>query len=188
MPHDEFYRVPLSTAEALAALAVLRALARFGTDDPAVLGDIDASVLESAAERVEAEMPDFAVGKAAALSGELLSELRQLRGSGGAVSNLSPDESDSEDDGENPPFPVARARRLLQDAWDREVPVEIEYFVARRNEWTTRRVEIQNVRRDDGVWYVAGQCGMRRDYRNFRIDHIRSVRLLEGDAATEAEG
>ncbi|GEM_PF-2775324 len=176
-PADAFYRVPLTSAEVLATLAGLRALARLGAEDPALLGDLEVSVLESAVERVEAEVPDFVAGRAVALAAALASEL--------APPNLPGEVGDSEDGHGDPPFPVGRTRRLLEAAWGGERPVEIEYFVARRNEWTRRRVEIDRVYRDDGVWYVAGHCGLRDDYRNFRLDHVRSVRILD-DTATAA--
>jgi predicted DNA-binding transcriptional regulator YafY len=76
---------------------------------------------------------------------------------------------------------VGRTRRLLEDANDPRLPVEIEYFVASRNEWTARRVEIADVYAQNDTWYVSGHCGLRGDFRQFRLDHIRAVRVLDGE-------
>ena len=78
-----------------------------------------------------------------------------------------------------PPFPIRRNRRLLEDAYEERQPVEIEYYVAGRKEWTHRRVDISSVHAQNGTWYLSGQCGLRNDHRQFRLDHIRSVRVLD---------
>jgi predicted DNA-binding transcriptional regulator YafY len=51
--------------------------------------------------------------------------------------------------------------------------------VAGRKEWTHRRVDIGNVYEQNGTWYLSGQCGLRNDHRQFRLDHIRAVRVLD---------
>jgi predicted DNA-binding transcriptional regulator YafY len=59
--------------------------------------------------------------------------------------------------------------------------VEIEYYVASRREWTTRDVAISDVYKKNEEWYLSGQCGLRQEYRHFKLDHIRAVRLLNGE-------
>ena len=167
---DEFYRVPLSSAEALATLAALRALDALEKAG-ALDSEIEPGILESAAARVADEVPDFVEGQAAGLARALVEALRAAAPGGGEAQDAW--------DRDEPPFPVARSRRLLRDAAERELPVEIEYFVTRRREWTARRVDISDVFERDGTWYVSGHCGLRADHRLFRLDHIRSVRLLD---------
>ena len=80
-----------------------------------------------------------------------------------------------------PPFPIARNRRLLEDAFEQGKTVSIEYYVASRHEWTTRDVAISDVYKKNEEWYLSGQCGLRQEYRHFRLDHIRAVRLLSDE-------
>ena len=169
---DEFYRVPLSSSEALATLAVLRALDALLASGALSDTVIAPGILTSAAERIAAETPDFLSDQAHALSGSLAAALMtELRGG----------EATDDEERTEPPFPIRRTRRLLEDADERDRPVEIEYFVQSRNEWTTRRVEISDVSRRDDTWFLSGHCGLRGDYRRFRLDHIRSVRVLDED-------
>ena len=166
---DEFYRVPLSSAEAKATLAALHVLETL-LKKSEVVSDIDPGILVSARERIGAEVPEFTTEQAAQMAKTLFSDFREAW-------------RDIEDAGEHetdePPFPIRRTQRLLQDACDRDVPVEIEYYVKSRDEWTTRRVDGINVAEQNGTVYLQGECGLRGDYRQFRLDHIRSVRVLD---------
>lgn len=166
---DEFYRVPLSSSEAKATLAALRIL-EIMLAKSEIVSDIEPGILVSARERIEAEVPEFAAHQAAQISETLFSDFRDAW-------------RDIEDAGLNetdePPFPIQRTRRLLQDACDRDVPVEIEYYVRSRDEWTTRRVNGANIAEQNGGVFLQGECGLRGDFRQFRLDHIRSVRVLD---------
>lgn len=174
---DEFYRVPLSSAEALATLAVLRALhglAGEGGGGAAGILDTDIApdVLESAAERIAAEVPEFVAAQADRLAGTLAHAL---------VVNAAEITENTGDQRTEPPFPIGRTRRLLEDAFERRAPVEIEYYVQSRREWTARRVEITDVHERGGSWYLSGQCGMRGDFRRFRLENIRAIRVLDAE-------
>ena len=171
---DEFYRVPLTSSEALATLAVLRALDALLASGALPDSEIEPGILASAAERIAAEVPEFLGGRAEALCGSLVHDM---------LTELRPDGRAEDEDRVEPPFPVRRTRRLLEDAFERERPVEIEYFVQSRKQWTTRRVQISDVFRRDDAWYLSGHCEMRGDFRQFRLDHIRSVRVFDEDAA-----
>ena len=175
---DEFYRVPLSSGEALATLATLKAVAALaGADSGGADTLLEPGILESAIARLEAELPEYAHGEAEKRAGTLAAALAERFG--GMMEA-------GENDGE-PPFPVGRTRRALDAAWRRGMPVEIEYFVRSRGEWTTRRVDIVNLYEDDkGAWILAGQCGTRNDFRNFRLEFIRRVRVLE-DTVNETD-
>ena len=166
---DEFYRAPLSSAEAKATLAALHVLETL-LEKSEVVSDIAPEILVSARKRVEAEVPDFVTEQAARLGQSLFSDFREawrdIEDAGGGETD-------------EPPFPIRRTLRLLQDARDRDAPVEIEYYVRSRDEWTTRRIsEVNVVEQNTGV-FLQGECGLRGDFRQFRLDHIRSVRVLD---------
>ena len=171
---DEYYRAPLTSAEALAAIAVLLAVDALH-EAGAVETEIEPGILRSAADRMAGEVPEFLSDQARALAGSLAQALltgRLARGPG----------AEDEGPGDEPPFPTRRTCRLLEDAFERDAPVEIEYFVQSRDEWTTRRVLISDVYERESIWYLSGHCELRVDFRQFRLDHIRSVRLLDADA------
>lgn len=163
---DDYYRVPLSTGEAMATIAALRVVCAL-LQKEGVVSDLAPEIFESAAARIEAELPEFLAGAAQKLRPGLAESLAQ------ANFDAKTDDKDS--------VPVTlrteRTRRLLETAWRSASGVaEIEYFVASRNEWTTRRVEISDVYETDTGWYLEGECQLRRDHRMFRLDNIRAVR------------
>ena len=170
---DAFYRVPLSSGEALATLALLRAVDGLLTSGVLHETDLEPNILASAAERIADEVPEFVAVRAEVIAGSLARALR---------TDLTPAAEDR-DTPDAPPFPIRRTRRLLEDAYEQHLPVEIEYFVSGRKEWTLRRVDISSVYEQNGTWYLSGQCGLRSDHRQFRLDHIRSVRVLDEEAA-----
>ncbi len=173
----EFYHVRFSSGEALATLAVLRALDQVTTSGPLTETDIEPGILASAAQRLGNELPDFVVGRAERLAAALARTLRE------AAAGSPEDDAEIRD---APPFPIRRNRRLLEDAYEERQPVEIEYYVSGRKEWTHRRVDISSVHAQNGTWYLSGQCGLRNDHRQFRLDHIRSVHVLDdGDDAPD---
>ena len=168
---DEFYRVPFSSAEAKGTLAALRVVETLLIRSE-IVADIEPEILASACERMEAEVPEFVSEQALQIAKILLSDFADtLRDTG----------SKEVHHGDNPPFPIGRTRRLLQDACARAVSVEIEYFVKSRKEWTTREVACMNVTEQNGVVFLQGECGLRGDFRQFRLDHIRTVRVLDDD-------
>lgn len=171
MADDEFYRVSLSSGEALATLAALRTLQALLQDD-AIIADIDPDILESAADRITSDLPEFMAPQADRLAAALALTLIETKMGGRDRYEEQYGESE-------PPFPIARHRRLLQDAFEQGKNVEIEYYVASRREWTTRDVAISDVYKKNEEWYLSGQCGMRQEYRHFKLDHIRTVRTLD---------
>jgi predicted DNA-binding transcriptional regulator YafY len=170
MADDGFYRVSLSSGEALATLAALRTLQALLSDMDSV-ADIDPGILESAADRIADELPEFMAPQADRLAASLALTLLETKI---GVSALSEEQYNKTE----PPFPLARNRRLLEDAFEQGKSVEIEYYVASRREWTTRDVAISDVYQKNDEWYLSGQCGLRHEYRHFKLDHIRAVRIL----------
>ncbi len=167
---DEFYRIRLTTAEALATLTVVKAMgallsAKSDTTLPA-------GMLDEAAARFAEELPEFAVNEserlAAALAIDVVDALRSEMGNSGSPLD-------------EPPFPTGENRLALMGALEKRQPVEIEYYVRSRNEWSRRNVDIQNVYVSGDAWFVSGHCRLRDEFRLFRIDHIRSVRALDED-------
>ncbi|MES2463180.1 MAG: WYL domain-containing protein [Armatimonadota bacterium] len=170
MANDEFYRVSLSSGEALATLAALRALHAL-LDSDETTWDIDPGILESAADRIAADLPEFMAPQADRLAAAVAQALVENKlGFGGG--------NEEQSDRTEPPFPIARNRRLLTDAFEQGKDVEIEYYVASRREWTTRDVAISDVYKKNEEWYLSGQCGLRQEYRHFKLDHVRAVRVL----------
>lgn len=178
------YRVPLTTGEALATFASLRALHRLLAGH-GIIADLDPGILENAAAQIAGELPEFAVDHGERLASSLAAALAEaLMAEGEAKSGTLELEKAAEEESQ-PPFPIGRTRRLLEDAFERGRAAEIEYFVASRNEWTTRRVEISDVYEAEGTWYLSGYCRLRDDFRHFRLDHVRTVRVLDDE---DAEG
>ena len=165
---NPFYRVSLSSAEALSTLAALRALSAL-TDAGALDTEIETGIFQSAADRIAAEVPEFVARRAELLSAQLAEALWPNSGASAG----------DEEMGDEPPFPIRRTRRLLEDAYEQDLRVEIEYYVSSREEWTTRRVDISDVHEKNGTWYMSGHDFLRGEHRLFRLDHIRSVRVLD---------
>lgn len=170
-----FNQVSLTTEEAKATLAVLRAVRNVLIDaDGAAFTDFDSDILTTAADRIAEELPEFTVTRAERLSDELAAWLEKR-------AETAPETFGRHGD-EKPPFPVQRNRRVLKRAFDRGLAAEIEYYVRSREEWTVRRVDIEDVFEDEDTWYLEGYCRLRRDHRLFRLDNIRAVRIPGEDS------
>lgn len=168
---DDFYRVPLSTGEATAAIAALRVVCSI-LQREGVASDIAPEVLESAAARIEAEIPEF-LGTAA-------EKLRTLLADTLAQANFDQFEPDESSRQSMPPFGIGRTRRILEQAWRSSGIAEIEYYVASRNQWSTRSVQISDVYESENGWYLEGECLLRKDHRMFRLENIRTARVVPG--------
>jgi len=169
---DDFYRVPLSTAEAVVTVAALRVVCAL-LQEPGVTSDVSPELLESAAARITAEIPEF--------MGITAEKLRPLLDDALTQANFSGTDSDIEGTPPTLPLRIGRTRRLLEQAERTTGIAEIEYFVASRNEWTTRRVQIEDIYEGESGWYLEGECLLRRDHRMFKLENIRAVRVVKGD-------
>ncbi len=174
---DDFYRVPLSTAEAVATVAVLRVVCAL-LQEPVVASDVSPELSESAASRITAEIPDFMSPAA--------EKLRPLLAEALAQANLSRMDSDTESTLQAP-LRIGRTRWLLEQAERATGIAEIEYFVASRNEWTTRRVQIDDVYQSENGWYLEGESLLRRDHRLFKLENIRAVRVVNSDSKEDLD-
>ncbi len=66
----------------------------------------------------------------------------------------------------------------ISKAISSHTPVDIEYYVAIRNETTKRRVNPYGLTFRFGAWYLIGFCELRQDVRTFGVDRIRSLRVV----------
>lgn len=71
----------------------------------------------------------------------------------------------------------------LNDALERSVQIDIEYFSAGRGELTDRRVEPWGLIAAGGRWYLVGLDHLSGEERMFRVERIKSVAIT--DAAAE---
>jgi hypothetical protein len=182
-PPDAYYQIPLTTSEAKATLAALTALcaalAADTDEDAPLFEDFDPEILDSAAESIAEQLPEFALPQVDRLAKQLTAWLSPRPEPEPAPFGRHGDEE--------PPFPTERNRRRLERALDRGLPAEIEYYVRSREEWTVRRVDIEDVFEDEGSWYLEGYCRLRRDHRLFRLDNIRAVRIPGEDSPNDKD-
>jgi predicted DNA-binding transcriptional regulator YafY len=55
--------------------------------------------------------------------------------------------------------------------------IEIQYFAASKEEWTTRLVHPINLWHYSMGWHLIGFCKLRNDYRDFRLDRMKSISI-----------
>ncbi|MBI3135088.1 MAG: YafY family transcriptional regulator [Bacteroidetes bacterium] len=70
---------------------------------------------------------------------------------------------------------VAFLQQLI-DAISSAIILEMAYFAQHSEELTTRQVEPVGVFFSSGRWHLIAYCRLRNDYRNFRLDRIRSLK------------
>jgi hypothetical protein len=92
------------------------------------------------------------------------------------------DDEDEEEESYYPPRPSVRfetsaTRSVLEEAIQRQVAVDIEYYTESRGEMTRRRVDPYRLEQRSGTTYLVGYCHWRQAERVFRLDHIRSAEL-----------
>ena len=64
--------------------------------------------------------------------------------------------------------------------------VRLRYHAASTDAETGRDVEPRGVVHRDGRWYVVGWCRLRADWRDFRLDRVRAVDVLDEGAPERA--
>lgn len=68
---------------------------------------------------------------------------------------------------------------VIQDAVVHRHVLSLEYFSNRREELTRRKVEPLGVVYYSNYWHLIGYCRLRKDYRDFRTDRIKSIEALD---------
>lgn len=66
----------------------------------------------------------------------------------------------------------------IQEALANRRCIEIEYFTQGRREWNTRRIEPIGMLFYGSNWHLIAYCKERMDYRDFRIDRVREMKIL----------
>lgn len=101
-----------------------------------------------------------------------------------AVLGVDPDESVGVELGRAPPEVLA----AVKEASTGGRQLEIEYYSYGRDAWAERVVDPHQVFSAAGQWYVSGWCHLAGADRMFRVDRMRSARILEtAFAPREAE-
>jgi proteasome accessory factor C len=77
--------------------------------------------------------------------------------------------------------------QTIRDALIQRVRVELEYFSASRGQLTTRSVDPWGLFTALGRWYLIALDHLSDEERMFRVDRIRSAKLLEEVAEVPAE-
>jgi proteasome accessory factor C len=77
---------------------------------------------------------------------------------------------------------------VLRDAVADRKRVEIDHFVASRDERVTRVVDPWAVQHDAGAWYLVGHDHLRGEARSFRVDRILAARVLPQRATKPPRG
>lgn len=71
--------------------------------------------------------------------------------------------------------PDERVYAILEEAFDEEVAVDVEYFSPSREEVTKRKIDIYYLSRK----YIVAYCYKREDIRKFRTDRFISAKLTD---------
>ena len=74
---------------------------------------------------------------------------------------------------------AAEIMATLSDAAAQRRQVDLEYYSFGRDGWSRRTVDPYAVFSSAGQWYVSAYCHTVDDGRLFRLDRVRSARLLE---------
>ena len=59
-------------------------------------------------------------------------------------------------------------------------------YINRKQEKTIREIEPLRIDLSGGVWYLRGYCPINRGLRNFLIEHMRSINILDRGISAEA--
>ncbi len=90
--------------------------------------------------------------------------------------------------GRKPSDLVTETIRLLKEAMQRNLGVEIEYYTASRDEVSTRVIEPFGLIDHKGFWYAVAHDRLREREVPFRVDRIRSATILEDDEYEVPDG
>ena len=71
---------------------------------------------------------------------------------------------------------TAYLQQILQAIGSKQV-INIDYFAEHSQEKTNRNIEPIGIFLMGRYWYLIGWCCLRKDYRTFRVDHIRYLSI-----------
>lgn len=64
-------------------------------------------------------------------------------------------------------------------AIDNHNSLTIKYFVLKRNELTSRKINPYGLTFRFGAWYLIGWCHLRQDVRTFGVDRIKEIKVID---------
>ena len=76
----------------------------------------------------------------------------------------------------NPSYPTRETIKVLNNAIEKGICVEVEYYSNSRGEFTKRKIEPETIERRSGRVYLNAFCHLRNEERVFRIDRIKNIR------------
>ena len=88
--------------------------------------------------------------------------------------------------GPRPPAPTAHLQRL-QPAIDAQRVARIRYYSNSSDEETDREVEPYALLSYSGAWYLIAWCRMRKGMRDFRVDRIERLEVLDEHFARDPQ-
>jgi len=74
---------------------------------------------------------------------------------------------------------IGRRLRLLQQALDEHVAVDIAYYTQRRRAWSERRVRPYGLLEHLGHYYLVGKDSVRNRELSFRVDRMKTIELTD---------
>ena len=77
--------------------------------------------------------------------------------------------------------------RRVEQAIGETREIRMEYYTASRDALSTRRVRPYALVEHQGLWYLVGYCALRERVLPFRVDRIRSLRLLSATFEVAAD-
>ncbi|MFM6939681.1 MAG: helix-turn-helix transcriptional regulator [Rhodoluna sp.] len=83
------------------------------------------------------------------------------------------------------PGSVEAGAEVLRKAILLERAISCEY-INRKGEKTTREIEPLRIDLTGGVWYLRGYCPINQGVRNFLIEHMRAIEILERETSEAA--
>ena len=70
--------------------------------------------------------------------------------------------------------------KLVQRAIAQQRVVQMQYFSPGSGEFTERTIEPTEAIYEDNAWRIKAYCQLRQDYREFRLDRMSKLRLIDG--------
>ena len=75
--------------------------------------------------------------------------------------------------------PNAIHLRQIQQAIAQRRVVRLQYFSPSSGQFTERTIEPTEAICEDNAWRIKAYCQLRQDYREFRLDRMSKLRLID---------
>ncbi len=70
---------------------------------------------------------------------------------------------------------LRKIRQAIAQRW----MVQMQYFSPSSGQFTERTIEPTEAGYEDNVWRIKAYCQLRQDYREFRLDRMSKLRLID---------